>query len=79
MKTLKELLVGNSSCLNEYQNILKKEIPHLRKHSGDQYCSNWFGVGAMNKNELNDFRWVDFCPNCLKYDKYWYRHKCLQK
>ena len=79
MKTLKELLIGDSSCSNEYQSILKKEIPHLRKHSGGQNGSNWFGVGAMNKNELNKFRWIDFCPNCLRYDKYWHRHICLQK
>ena len=54
MKKLKELLFGDL----EYQSILEKEMPHLRKYDGDSYD---FEVAATN---TENFRSVEFCPNC---------------
>ena len=60
MKKLKELLFGDL----EYQSILEREIPHLRKYDGDFYD---FEVAATN---IENFRSVEFCPNCHECDKY---------
>ena len=67
IKTLKELLIGDSSCSNAYQSILKKEIPHLRKYDMNSLCySNTFQVA---ETDTKHFRGIKFCPNCNKYDK----------
>ena len=60
MKKLKELVFGDF----EYQFILEREIPHLRKYDGDFYD---FEVAATN---IENFRSVEFCPNCHECDKY---------
>ena len=64
IKTLKELLIGDSTDSEKDQNILRREIPHLKKfdHSSVGY-SNSFEVAVPN---TEDFK---FCPNCNKYDK----------
>ena len=72
MKRLRKLLIGHNSDLNEYQSILQSEIPHLKKHEG----SNSFEVAVTN---TNDFRGVEFCPNCLQYGKPTYKHECVKK
>ena len=59
MKKLKELLVGDEG--DQYHSILKREIPHLRKHEG----YNFFEV-ALSVTNTKDFRFVDFFPNCHK-------------
>ena len=72
MKTLKELLFEDNSCSEEYQSILKKEIPHLRKYDENSLChSNTFEVAVT---DTKDFRVLKFCPNCNKYDKYRSQH-----
>ena len=71
MKSLKELLIGDNSDLNEYQSILQSEIPHLKKHEG----SKSFKVAMTN---TNDFRGIEFCPNCLQYEQPTYEHKCAK-
>ena len=60
MKKLKHLLFGDL----EYQSILEREIPHLRKYDGDSYD---FEVAATN---IENFRSVEFCPNCHECDEY---------
>ena len=85
MKRLKKLLIGCISDWNEYHNIwsniLQSEIPHLEyqnilqseKHEG----SNSFEVAVT---KTNDFRGVEFCPNCLQYEpEPTYKHKCVKK
>ena len=72
MNRLKKLLIGYDSDLNEYQNILQSEIPHLEKHEG----SNSFEVAVTNTNE---FTGVEFCPNCLQYEQPTYEHECVKK
>ena len=52
MKTLKGLLIGYNSCSNEYQRILKSEIPQLRIS-----VLNDFEVASTNKE---DFRAIQF-------------------
>ena len=52
MGTLKELLIGFNSASNEYQSILKSEIPQLRIS-----VSNDFGVASTIKK---DFRAIQF-------------------
>ena len=72
MKTLKELLFEDNSCSEEYQSILKKEIPHLRKYDMNSLgYSNTFEVAVT---DTKDFRGIKFCPNCNKYDKYRNQH-----
>ena len=82
MKNLKELLIGDDDIWDiigeEYQSILKREIPHLRIHDG----WNMFEVAQNSLTNMKDFRFVTFCPNCHIYDDYYesmYRHKCLKK
>ena len=84
MKTLKELLFEDNSCSEEYQSILKKEIPHLRKYDKNSLCySNTFDVAVT---DTKDFRVLKFCPNCNKYDKFrsqqlnWrHPHECAKR
>ena len=74
MKKLKELLIGENDF--EYQSIFEKEIPPIRQHTGGQVtgCGCTFEV-AMT--DLNHFRDLEFCPNCLEYTKEdSYDHKC---
>ena len=52
MRTLKGLLIGYNSCSNEYQSILKSEIPQLRIN-----VSNGFEVASTNEK---DFRAIKF-------------------
>ena len=47
MRTLKELLIGYNSYSNEYQSILKSEIPQLRIN-----VSNGFGFALTNKEDF---------------------------
>ena len=74
MKRLKKLLIGYNSDLDEYQNILQSEIPHLEKHEGLES----FEVAVTN---TNGFRGIEFCPNCLQYEQstFPYGHKCVKK
>ena len=50
----------NEKC----QIILKREIPQLREYVGDSYD---FAVAVTG---TEDFRSVQFCPNCHECDKY---------
>ena len=74
MKNLKELLIGDyhedSDYSKECQRILKREIPHLRKHVGGQIftdCCNDFEVAAT---DFKEFKIIKFCPICHGYDKH---------
>ena len=64
MKNLKVLLIGGLGRNDECQSILKREIPQLREYIGDSYK---FEVAVTN---TEDFRRVEFCPNCHECDKY---------
>jgi hypothetical protein len=80
MKKLKELLIGEGPFgRNDYlkiRSIFKKEIPPIKQHTGGQVT----GVGndfEVAMTDINDFRDVKFCPNCLEYTKEeWYIHEC---
>ena len=58
------------------RSIFKKEIPPIKQHTGGQVT----GVGndfEVAMTDLNHFREVEFCPNCLQYTKEdLYNHKC---
>ena len=64
---------------DKYQSILKREIPHLRKHNGgqiNQACDYDLEV-AMNDTE--DYKGIKFCPICLDYENgnyFWSQHEC---
>ena len=77
MKNLKELLFGEYGLNSlKYKSIFEKEIPPIRQHTGGQVtdCGNDFEVAVT---DINDFRDVKFCPNCLEYTKEeWYIHEC---
>ena len=78
MKNLKELLIGDDSEDDEYQNILKREIPHLRKHEGGQIFRNMYNDLEVAMTNTKDYRGVQFCPNCHEYKSnvWWSLHKC---
>ena len=83
MKNLKELLIGDDDIWDiigdEYQGILKREIPHLRKHNGgqiNQACDYDLEV-AMKDTE--DYKGIKFCPICFEYENgnyFWSQHEC---
>jgi hypothetical protein len=81
MRNLKELLIGDDSEDDEYQNILKREIPHLRKHEGGQIFRNMYNDLEVAMTNTKDYRGVQFCPNCHEYKSnvWWSLHKCLKK
>ena len=64
MKNLKVLFIGGPRRNKKCQSILKREIPQLREYTGDPYD---FAVGVT---DTEDFRSVEFCPNCHECDKY---------
>ena len=70
MKKLKELLIEE----NDYRSIFEKENSPIREHTGGQVT----GAGCdfeVAMADINDFRDVQFCPNCLEYTKA-ARHEC---
>ena len=76
VKKLKELFIGRGfsdeyGYSDEYQSILKREIPQLR----DSPVNDGILVAMTN---TDDYRSVRFCENCYEYADYWYRHKCLK-
>ena len=64
MKSLKVLFIGDPRRNKKCQSILKREIPQLREYVGDSYD---FAVAVT---DTEDFRSVEFCPNCHECDKY---------
>ena len=78
MKKLRELLIGDNSSSKDYQSILKREIPHLEIHTGQNQFnrSNYLEVADTN---TKDFKGIKFCPNCLEYENKNYGHDCLTK
>ena len=83
MKNLKELLIGdyhkNSDYSKECQSILKREIPHLRKHVGGQIFTDCCNDLEVAVTDFKEFRIIKFCPICHEYDKRFWNHKCSEK
>ena len=71
MKTLEELFIGDH--FNEIQDILKREIPHLRNLNNADHDDT-----LVANAKTNDYKWVKFCPNCHEC-KDWGNHRCLVK
>ena len=78
MKKLRELLIGDNSSSKDYQSILKREIPHLEIHTGQNQFNrlNYLVVADTN---TKDFKGIKFRPNCLEYENKNYGHDCLTK
>ena len=84
MKKLKELLIGDQDIWDiggvEYKSILEREIPHLRRHNGGQIIKDVQNDLEVAMTDSEDFKVVEFCPNCLGYEKnVWSAHECLKK
>ena len=84
MKKLKELLIGDQDIWDiggvEYKSILEREIPLLRRHNGDQMIKNIPNDLEVAMTDTEDFKEVEFCPNCLGYENdVWSQHECLKK
>ena len=69
VKKLEELFIGDH--YNEYQDILKSEIPHLNADYDDTFVAN-------ANYKYTDYKEVKFCPNCHESED-WYDHRCFVK
>ena len=68
MKNLKAVLVADPDRTDECKSILKEEIPQLRNCDPGKIFTDYdFEVAVTN---TEDFRRVEFCPNCHECDKY---------
>ena len=68
MKNIKAVLVADPDRTDECKSILKEEIPQLKNcDDGELFTKYDFEVAVTN---TEDFRRVEFCPNCHECDKY---------
>ena len=75
VKKLEELFIGDH--YNEYQDILKREFPHLRNLNNADHDDTL----VANANYIyTDYKLVKFCPNCHESESEdWYNHRCFVK